>query len=547
MKAIFKLTLVFFYTLNSMICSGQNEKKNQIQKADSIINNYIQTDAPGMAIGIIRDGKIIYKKTYGLANLEDKTPVTDSTAFNIASVSKQFTAFVAMKAEQEGRLSFSDDIRIYLPELKHLPYSITIRQLANHTHGLPDFTGIKQLQGFRDEFRVTNTEAVKTVLAIKSINFKPGDEYKYNNTGFMLLAEILHRIYKKDFSEILKEYIFEPLKMHHTYVIGDSEKIIPNKAESYKEKGSVFSKYPLGQMENGSSNIYTTLDDFCKWAVNFQKPVIGNRETYNKMQQNTLLNTGEKVEYGLGLQTGTYKGLDIVFHGGGTAGYRSYILHIPAYHLSIVLAGNRSVFHGFSSAYQLVDVFLGNQEVSSPLPQKRIYSSAELKKFEGTYELNPGNYLNVLTDGKNLFLREDKTPFTDIGDKQFGIPAIATSRITFHPESMILKIGDFTFNCKKVMLKQLDESKINLNAYEGFYRNEEFNTIYQLVVENNKLIAKHPINPDVRLYFSSLKKLYSYKSFFGQLDFTYDKNNKITGFLLSGESIYHIKFKRISQ
>lgn len=150
-----------------------------------------------MAVGIIRDGKIIYKKTYGLANLEDKIPVTDSTAFDIASVSKQFTAFIMLLAEREGRLSLEDDIRTYLPELKNLPYKITVRQLANHTHGLPDFTSIKRLQGFGDEFRVTNDQAIKTVLTIKSINFKPGERYAYNNTGFMLLAEILHRVYKR--------------------------------------------------------------------------------------------------------------------------------------------------------------------------------------------------------------------------------------------------------------------------------------------------------------------------------------------------------------
>lgn len=311
-----------------------------------------------MAVGIIRDGKIIYKKTYGLADLEDKIPVTDSTAFDIASVSKQFTAFIMLLAEREGRLSLEDDIRTYLPELKNLPYKITIRQLANHTHGLPDFTSIKRLQGFGDEFRVTNDQAIKTVLAIKSINFKPGERYAYNNTGFMLLAEILHRVYKKEFRELLKEYIFQPLQMNSSMAVNDPSKIIPNKAESYQESNATFFKSPLGQMENGSSNIFTTLHDLCTWALNYQKPVIGSREIYDKMQQNTFLNSGNRVEYGLGLQTGKYKGLNIVFHGGGTAGYRSYILHIPAYRLSVVLAGNKGNFDGLFIAYKLVDLFL---------------------------------------------------------------------------------------------------------------------------------------------------------------------------------------------
>ncbi|RQO40207.1 hypothetical protein DBR39_04455 [Chryseobacterium sp. KBW03] len=545
MKPQIRLAWVLFIILNTGFYFGQLTQQDKIHKADSVVSSYSQLNSPGMAVGIIKDGKVIYKKTYGLANLENRIPVTDSTAFDIASISKQFTAFVAFMAEKEGRLSFEDDIRTYLPELKHLPYKITIRQLANHTHGLPDFTSIKSLQGIGNEVRVTNAEAVKTVLAIKSINFKPGDEYKYNNTGFMLLAEILHRVYKKEFAQILKEYIFKPLHMNHTMVVDDPAKITPNKAESYQGSSSGFIKTPLGQMENGSSNIFTTLNDLCTWAINFQEPSIGSREIYNKMQQNTFLNNGEKIEYGLGLQTGKYKGLDIVFHGGGTASYRSYILHVPAYHLSIVLTGNKSVFDGLLIAYRVVDVFLKDQQILPPPPQKVTYTAAELKSFEGTYEINPGNYLDITTDGRNMYPKGSKTPLETVGDNQFNIPSIPTGSLTFHPGSVTFRIGDFTFICKKVILKPLKEDKIDLTKFVGFYRNEEFNTIYQLVIENNKLIARHPLNPDIPLYFLSNSELYSSQSFFGRLDIKYDKNKIVSGFLLSGGNLSNIEFKRI--
>ncbi|TZF93673.1 beta-lactamase family protein [Chryseobacterium panacisoli] len=545
MKPQIRFALFLFTILNTGFYSGQLIRQDKIQKADSLVRSYSKSNEPGMAVGIIKDGKVIYKKTYGLANIEDRIPVTDSTAFDIASVSKQFTALVILLAEKEGRLSLEDDIRTYLPELKNLPYKITIRQLANHIHGLPDFTSIKRLQGFGDEFRVTNADAIKTVLAIKSINFKPGDEYRYNNTGFMLLAEILHRVYKKDFTEILKEYIFKPLHMDHTMAVDDPVKIIPNRAESYQEKSSGFVKTPLGQMENGSSNIFTTLNDLCIWAANFQKPSVGSREIYNKMQQSTLLNAGEKIEYGLGLQTGKYKGLDIVFHGGGTASYRSYILHIPAYHLSIVLAGNKSVFDGLLIAYGLVDVLLKDQQTFPVPPEKIDYTTAELKPFAGTYEINPGNYLDIKTDGKNLYWDHNKAPLKAAGDHKFDIPFLPTASFTFHPGKLTYRIGDFTFICKKVILKPLNEDKIDLNKYAGFYRNEEFNTIYQLVVEGNKLVARHAINPDIPLYFLSESEVYSYKSIFGRIKFKNDRNNTISGFMLSGASLNQIEFKRI--
>lgn len=545
MKPQIRFALFLITILNTGFYSAQLIRQDKIRKADSLVSSYSKSDEPGMAVGIIQDGKVIYKKTYGLANLEDRIPVTDSTAFDIASVSKQFTAFVILLAEKEGKLSLEDDIRMHLPELKNLPYKITIRQLANHTHGLPDFTSIKRLQGFGDEFRVTNADAVKTVLSIKSINFKPDDEYRYNNTGFMLLAEILHRVYKKDFTQILKEHIFKPLHMDHTMAVDDPVKMIPNRAESYQEISSGFVKTPLGQMENGSSNIFTTLNDLCIWAANFQKPTIGSREIYNKMQQSTQLNTGEKIEYGLGLQTGKYKGLDIVFHGGGTASYRSYILHIPAYNLSIVLMGNKSVFDGLLIAYGLVDVLLKDQLTLPEPPKNIVYTTAELKSFEGTYEINPGNYLDIKTDGKNLYWDHNKMPLKAAGDHKFDISFLPTGSFTFHPGMLTYKIGDFTFICKKVILKPLNEDKIDLTKYVGFYRNEEFNTIYQLVVEGNKLIARHSINPDIPLYFLSESEVYSYKSIFGRIHFKNDKNKTISGFMLSGASLNQIEFKRI--
>lgn len=545
MKALIKTILLLFSVLSIEIYFGQSHHKDELRKADSIINHYSQPDAPGMAIGIIRNGKVTYKKTYGLANLEDRISVTDSTAFDIASVSKQFTAFIALMAEQDGKLSLNDDIRTYLPELKHLPYTITIRQLANHTHGLPDFTNIKRLQGFGMESQITNTEAVNTVLAIKSINFISGEQYKYNNTGFILLAEILHRIYKKDFADLIREYIFNPLHMNHTNAVNNPEIIIPNKAESYKENKGHFIKKPLGQMENGSSNIFTTLNDLCRWAVNFQNPTVGSREIYQKMQQNTYLSTGEKIEYGLGLQTGKYKGLDIVFHGGGTAGYRAYILHVPAYHLSIVLMSNKGNFDGLLIAYKLIDVFLEDHEVLPALPKKTTYTSTELKQFEGTYEIDPGNYMEITTDGKKLYAWGSKTPLESIGDHKFSIPFIPTAYITFHTGKLIFSIGDFVFTCKKEILNPPDESKMDLHQFIGYYKNEEFNTIYELIIKDNKLVARHAINPEVILHPLSLKSFYSREPFLGRIHFEYDKNNKMKGFILSGANMFNIQFKKI--
>lgn len=549
MKLPIKLTGFLFSVLSFGLCSAQFNQKDPIRSADSLLKTYHDANAPGMGVAIIKDGKVIYKKTYGLADLETKTPITDSTAFNIASVSKQFTAFIALLAEKEGKLSLDDDIRMYLPELEHLPYTITVRQLANHTNGLPNLTEIKKLQSFGDEFKVTNNEAVHTLLGIKGLNFPPGEQYQYNNTGFTLLAEILHRVYKKDFSQIVKEYIFKPLHMNHTMSIDDPGKIIPNTAESYQPQGGAFLKYPIAQMVSGSYNIYTTLDDLCKWAANFQNPILGNRELYHEMQKNTVLNSGKNIEYGLGLQTEKYKGLDIVFHGGGTVGYRAYILHVPSQKFSVVLLGNKQGFEGLLIAYKLVDFFLKDQEVLPPLPQKTAYTPSELKKFEGVYALNPGNYIEISTEAKDLYLgtyhHKGKEVLQVIGDHEFKITSIPTASLTFHDGFMSFRIADFTYHAKKITLNPPKVEEMALDKLVGFYRNEEFNTIYQLLVENNKLIARHPLNGDIQLNPLSPASFYSTTEYFGQLDVKFDKNKKVTEFILSGANMMNIKFKKI--
>ena len=549
MKLPINYAICLFSVLSCGLCSAQSNQGKAIARTDSLLNIYKRANAPGMAVGIMKDGKAIYKNTFGVANLEDNAPITDSTAFNIASVSKQFTAFIALLAEEEGKFSLDDDIRIYLPELSHLRSKITIRQLANHTNGLPNFSEIKKLQGFGDEFKVSNIQAVQTLFGIKEVNFPPGEQYQYNNTGFTLLAEILRRVYKKEFSEIAKEYVFDPLLMKNTMAIDDPDKIIPNKAESYQQKGNSFLKLPIGQMVSGSSNIYATLDDLCRWAANSQEAKVGSCALYDKMKKNTVLISGKNIEYGLGLQTEKYKGMDIVFHGGGTVGYRTYILHVPSHRFSVVILGNKHGFEGYLIAYKLVDIFLGDQQAPLSLPQKTAYSPSELKQFEGVYAVNPGNYLEISKQGNELYLgtynHKGREPLEAIGDNKFKITSIPTASLTFQRGSLSLRIADFTYNARKIKLDPPQIDKRVLEKLAGFYINEEFNTIYQLLADDNKLIARHPLNGDIQLYPLDASSFYSTAEYFGQLDFKYGKDNAITEFILSGANMTNIRFKKI--
>ena len=235
-----------FFIIQSFAVVGQNNfTEKSYSEIDSVFNSMYQPQNTGAAFAIIENGITTYKNTKGLANIEHQISITDSTAFHIASVSKQFTTFLALLLESEGKLSFEDDIRNHLSELKHLPYKITIKELTNHTHGLPNIHELMNLKGAYPQEQMTHKQAVRLLLKTQQTNFEPKEKYEYNNTGYMLLAEIIERVGKKSFKEQLKEKIFLPLQMNHSEVIDDVNILVKNKAYSYKLVNGQYQNHPL--------------------------------------------------------------------------------------------------------------------------------------------------------------------------------------------------------------------------------------------------------------------------------------------------------------
>ena len=530
--------------------TAQNNDRNELpRKVDSLLKSNYRQSHPGVTLAIIQNGNIIYSNQIGQANLEYEIPISDSTSFHIASVSKQFTAFLAVSLENEGKLAMNDDIKKYLPELKYLPYKISLRQLANHTHGLPNLFELAQLKGIGIGDIMTHKEVVNMLLKIKAINFRPGEKYEYNNTGFVLLAEIIERVSGKPFQEILKNKVFKPLDMNHSLAVNNSRIIIKNKAHSYKINGEKYENYDFNIMANGSSGISTTINDLSKWAINFLVPSDKSYEVFQEMQNRTILNNGQIIQYGLGLEFKKYKGLDLVFHGGGDAAFRSYILHIPKYRFSVVILGNSNDFVPLTIVYQIVDLYLKKFEVLPVARTKVKYSTAELKVFEGTYKMFPGNYLNILAEKDKLYLQSygsnDKAELPIIGDGEFLFPYIPTAKISFYKNGFYFNIADFKYDCKQVKLNPPKPNEVNLLKFTGLYRNEELNTEYQIIIKNNQLMSIHSFNKDILLIPLSENRFYSNQSFFGELEFVKNSYGKVIEFKLSGQNLKNIEFIKI--
>lgn len=550
MKQSFKIVSILAFTLFYNVCLAQNQNKAlKLKKVDSLLEHSYQKNNPGVALAIIEHGKTIYSGQRGISNMEYKIPITDSTAFHIASVSKQFTAFLAVSLEKEGKLSLDDDIGKYLPELKNLPYKISIRQLANHTHGLPNLYELAQLKGIEPGDRMKHKDVVEMLLHVKQVNFKPGEKFEYNNTGFVLLAEIIERVCGKPFQEVLKDKIFTPLQMSNSLTVDTPSLIVKNKADSYRLKNGKYENYAFNVMANGSSGISTTINDLSKWAINMQYPSSEDEDIFGEMTKPTMLNSGETIRYGL--ETKTYKGLELVFHGGGDAGYRSYILNVPKYQFSVVILGNNNDFKPFDLVYQIVDLFLKEYEIKTPLPIKTHYTTEELKPFAGTYEMFSGSLFNIIAENNTLYYQAfgsyKRMQLPVVGDGSFTNPYLPISYFSFDNSICTYHIADFKYASKKVKVTPPKLNKADLVKFAGIYKNKEFNTEYELVIKNNELIARHSFNEDIILHPFGRNSFYSDEGYFGKLVFQKNTQGNITGFSLSGQNLNHILFVKITK
>ncbi|WP_338768986.1 serine hydrolase domain-containing protein [Bernardetia sp. ABR2-2B] len=538
------IAFVFLFFQSLYVLGQNNFIEKPYQKIDSLFNSLYPSNKTGAAFAIIENGQTTYKNAKGLSNIEHQISITDSTMFHIASVSKQFTTFLALLLEKEGKLSFADDIRTHLPELKHLPNKITIKELTNHTHGLPNIHELMNLKGAYPEGQMTHKEVVKFLLKTKQTNFEPKEKYEYNNTGYILLAEIIERVGQKPFKEQLEEKIFLPLGMNASKAIDDVNILIKNKANSYRFVGNSYEKHPLHLGTIGSSGINTTINDLILWAKNYQSPKVGSREFYNKMEQATYLKSGKKINYGLGLQFGKYKGLDIVFHGGGDVAYRSYILHVPKHKLSIVILANTNDFSPLDMVHQTLDILL-KDEIQEDKTSKTIITNEQLEKYEGTYEFYPSIYFTILAQNDTLFFQsygtKEQNPLPSINKNTFEFPYLPHSKFTFYEDRFDFHIADFTYECKKITIPTFDAKDVKLEDFTGIFRNEEYAIDFKLVVENNHLV--------VRRAFDSIElKPFAINSFYspqlGKLDFVYDENDKIITFKISGQNFKSVVFKK---
>ena len=384
-------------------------------KVDQLFAEWNRSNSPGAALAIVREGEVVYKQGYGIANLEYDVPITTTTIFDIASVSKQFAAFAIATLSHEEKLSLDDDIRVYLPDLPDFGNTISIRHLLHHTSGLRDWVQSLVIAGDMMDDVISFKHILKMVRHQKVLNFEPGAEFLYSNTGYNLLAEIVERVTGDSFREWTDTHIFKPLGMTNSHFHDDYEMILKNRAYSYQSvENGEFNHAVNNTTALGSSSLYSTVEDLAKWILNFDDTRIGEQTVIEQMHQRGVLNDGEQIDYAFGLNIGEYRGLKTVGHSGSWRGFRSHLIRFPDQKFGVVILCNLDTFNPLDLAEKVADLYLA--DVLTPVetsesekatePAEDIKSEPltpeQLTKFEGDYyteELDTTYSIRVRGDG----------------------------------------------------------------------------------------------------------------------------------------------------
>lgn len=355
-----------------------------VKQIDAVFAPWDNTRSPGAVIAVSRHGKVIFARGYGMSNLEHDIPLSPDSIFHVASISKQFTAACVQLLAGEGKLAWSDDIRRHVPELPDYGQRITLAHLAHHTSGLRDQWSLLRLAGWRDDDLITEDDVLHIASRQKSLNFAPGKEYVYCNTGYTLLAIVVKRVSGLSLREFADERIFKPLGMRATHFHSDHTEIVrgrtsayePRQAGGYKISIPVFDTY-------GATSLFTTVSDLLKWEQNFIEPRVGGRAFVDALLTSGRLNRGTATGYGLGVISGRPRGILEVGHSGADAGYRSDVVQFPEHGLAVTVFCNLSSMRPSLLSRKVAEIILSG--TFTPLPAAVTMAKGELKRLSGAY------------------------------------------------------------------------------------------------------------------------------------------------------------------
>ena len=526
---------------------GQVPSKEKVmtgaERAFEKVTKAYVAPGPGCAAAVSLNGETVFEKAFGLADLEHDVPNTPQTIFESGSVAKQFTAAALVLLQQDGKLSLDDPVRKYIPELPDYGSPLTVRHLLNHTAGLRDWGTVMSLTGAGRGDRVISQDlALDVIVHQRALDFRPGSEYSYSNSGYNLAAIIVERVSKQKFPAFVEERLFKPLEMKSSSWRDDYQRVVPGRAQAYARQGNGPWRLNMPFMNvYGNGGMLTTVGDWMKWNAMLDSKSLG-APLVSALETQGVLNDGRKIAYALGLVVDKYKGMKDVSHGGSTAGYQTFLARYPDSNVSIgVMCNGTSPSAGGMAANITDEIFGPYPEAPKNEPAK--VSDEELKKFVGIWR-NEKTHAPARFVFENGVSRWSGGRLVPMGGGQF---TVGDNRLKFTFDKDGKPASAETVDSDGEVRRFVPESEWKptaqeLAAFQGEWFSEEAGAKVTVAVEGEKAFLKQrpvtslPMQPLYKDHFD----VQGYVAWF-----TRDKNGKVNGMHVGASRMRDMPFVRV--
>ncbi len=518
-------------------------------QVDRIFARWDSVDSPGCAVGVAQHGLVVLSRAYGMADLEHNVPNTPSTIFEGGSISKQFTAAAIMLLALDGKLSLDDDVRKYVPEVPDYGVTITLRHLLTHTSGLRDWGSVAEISGWGRQSRThTHAHVLDIVSRQSALNFPPGHEYSYCNTGYNLLAIIVGRVSGMSFAEYSRQRIFEPLGLANTQWRDDYTRIVKGRSTAYAVRDSNVSIMRPIEDVHGNGGILTTVGDLLIWNQALTDGRLGGPEFLRMMHDQGRLNDGRQITYAAGLQVEPFFGVPSITHTGSTSGYRAFLGRYPDQGLSVAMLCNASNVSTSGAGGLIAQVFLADALQDPVVPAGVALSADALSRLTGLYrDTQTGDPMHLAVEDGQLRMdsRVTLVPLSQtefqvgFGDRRFEFQATGRGRPTIVVRSAGFDDGTYE------PVDEFQPTGADLRAYEGEYYSNDAETLFAVVVENDSLMVRR--RPDARFRLSPVYRDGFEAAQLGLIRFERDGAGRVIELRLRQSRVYDMRFQRVGQ
>jgi CubicO group peptidase (beta-lactamase class C family) len=511
---------------------------------------------PGLSVIITKKDSILYKGNFGSADLDEKLPITETTIFDIASLSKQFTGMAIALLEEKGKISINDKIIKYLPDLSEAMSDITIYQLVHHTSGIRDWPTLFALKGWQPEEPLKLDDIYQILKKQESLNFSHGTEFLYSNSNYNLLVKIVEEVTDTAFESWIYDNILAPIRMDNTYFVENNNSIKEEIANSYVYTGHNYLPFSNNLSATGSSSLMSSTLDMSKWLTNFYSKTLGGNSAFNKITNKGNLNNSKTIDYGYGLNITEIKNKKAYVHDGAWGGYRSGIVYFPEESVGVVILSNNGTLYPKVMLNDIFDILFGNAKKENSKENELVAQEINDEFFA----LCAGKYQQV--DDKDCYLtffKDGAEYFVNIYNKDLKLYAKsyslffvkeAKAELVFHLRNGKVNSHTLNQNGNGYLALKVEENKIetniNYDKLTGTFYSKELDVKYEIRNTNDELKIQSPIFPnDIILEQSEELTFISNSGLIQSISFI-EENGAIISLVINNPRAKNIIFEKVN-